>query len=105
MQERVDSRSDTRSMFGKSERRNKLQIYRDILSAIYETTMSEGIAKPTRVQQLSNLSYDRLSFYLNQLEAKKMIHIGDTLSLTEEAHAFLKDYQKAKELFERMGLE
>ena len=87
------------------ERRHKLQIYHDILSAIQEESMNEGGAKPTRIQHLSNMSYDKLSRYLDELEAKKMINKADTLSLTEHAREFLKEYEKIKDLIERMGLE
>lgn len=87
------------------ERRHKLQIYYDILSAIQEEAMNEGGAKPTKIQHLSNMSYDKLMRYLDELEAKKMINKADTLSLTEHAREFLKEYEKIKDLIERMGLE
>ncbi len=87
------------------ERRHKLQIYFDILSAIREESMNEGGAKPTRIQHLSNMSYDKLSRYLDELENKKMISKADTLSLTQKGHEFLRDYDKIKDLIERMGLE
>lgn len=67
--------------------------------------MNEGGAKPTRIQHLSNMSYDKLSRYLDELEGKKMILKADTLSLTVKAHEFLRDYDKIKDLIERMGLE
>jgi predicted transcriptional regulator len=67
--------------------------------------MNEGGAKPTRIQHLSNMSYDKLSRYLNELENKKMISKADILSLTEKGHEFLRDYDKIKDLIERMGLE
>jgi len=67
--------------------------------------MNEAGAKPTRIQHLSNMSYDKLSRYLNELESKNMILKTDTLSLTEKGHEFLRDYDKIKDLIERMGLE
>jgi predicted transcriptional regulator len=51
---------------------NKMEIYNDILSAI-NLELINGEAKPTRVQMLSNLAYDKLVRYLNELEGKKMI--------------------------------
>jgi len=89
----------------RKERRHKLQIYHDILSAIREEAMNEGGAKPTRIQHLSNMSYDKLSRYLDELESKKMIIKAEALSLTEHAHEFLREYEKIKDLIERMGLE
>lgn len=55
-----------------------MEIYNDILSAInLELTNGNGEAKPTRVQSLSNLAYDKLVRYLNELEVKKMIMQDD----------------------------
>lgn len=86
------------------ERRHKLRIYYDILCAIQQEGTYEGGAKPTRVQFLCNVSYDRLSHYLNELESQKMINMSDTLSLTEVGLKFLKDYAELRNLTERMGL-
>lgn len=52
---------------------NKMEIYNDILSAIFNLELINGEAKPTRVQTLSNLAYDKLVRYLNEFEGKKMI--------------------------------
>ena len=49
-----------------------MEIYNDILSAI-NLELTNGEAKPTRVQSLCNLAYDKLVRYLNELEVKKMI--------------------------------
>lgn len=89
----------------RKERRHKLQIYYDILSAIQEEATTEEGARPTRIQHLSNMSYDKMMRYLNELETKKMILKADTLSLTDKGREFLRDYGKIKDLIERMGLE
>ena len=49
-----------------------MEIYKDVLSAI-EKELANGKVKPTRVQSLSNLAYDKLTRYLNELENKNMI--------------------------------
>lgn len=67
--------------------------------------MNEDGAKPTRIQHLSNMSYDKLMRYLDELDAKKMINKASTLSLTDQGREFLKQYEKIKDLIERMGLE
>lgn len=82
-----------------------MQIYYDIMSAIQQEAMNEGGAKPTRIQHLSNMSYDKLSRYLDELVNKEMITRADTLLLTEKGKQFLLDYHKIKDLIERMGLE
>ena len=75
-------------------KRNKIEIYNDILSAI-NLELTNGEAKPTRVQTLSNLAYDKLVRYLNELEGKKMI-MRDPLQITEKGRDFLQDYDRIK---------
>ncbi len=71
--------------------RNKSQIYNDILNAInLESNDGEG-AKPTRVQIISNLAYDKFVRYLNELESKEMI-LQDPLRITEKGRDFLQGY-------------
>ena len=86
-------------------KRNKMEIYNDILSAInLELTNGNGEAKPTRVQSLSNLAYDKLVRYLNELEVKKMI-IQDPLQITEKGRDFLQDYDRIKGFLNNMGIK
>ncbi len=87
------------------KRRDKIQIYYEILSAIEQEAVHEGGAKPTRIQHLANMSYDKLARYLDELQAKGMIYKVGNLSLTEKGHKFLQEYQKIEDLVERMGLE
>jgi predicted transcriptional regulator len=65
-----------------------MEIYNDILSAI-NLELTNGEAKPTRVQILSNLAYDKLVRYLNELEGKKMI-MQDPLQITEKVEIFCR---------------
>jgi predicted transcriptional regulator len=65
-----------------------MEIYNDILSAV-NLELSNGEAKPTRVQILSNLAYDKLVRYLNELEGKKMI-MQDPLQTTEKGRIFCR---------------
>jgi len=46
-----------------------------------------GEAKPTRVQSLSNLAYDKLMRYLAELERKTMI-TQNPLVITDRGHDF-----------------
>ncbi|MDQ3977398.1 MAG: winged helix-turn-helix domain-containing protein [Thermoproteota archaeon] len=84
-------------------KRNKMEIYNDILSAI-NLELTNGEAKPTRVQSLSNLAYDKLVRYLNELEGKKMI-IQDPLHITEKGRDFLQDYDRIKGFVLDMGVK
>jgi predicted transcriptional regulator len=68
-------------------KRNKMEICNDILSAI-KAELTNGEAKPTRVQTLSNLAYDKFAKYLNELESKKMKTSNSSLveNFTENLH-------------------
>ena len=80
-----------------------MEIYNDILSAV-NLELSNGEAKPTRVQILSNLAYDKLVRYLNELEGKKMI-MQDPLQITEKGQDFLQDYNRIKGFVLDMGIK
>ena len=80
-----------------------MEIYNDILSAI-NVELTNGEAKPTRVQTLSNLAYDKLVRYLNELEGKEMI-MQDPLQITEKGRDFLQDYDRIKGFVLDMGLK
>ncbi|MDQ3854370.1 MAG: transcriptional regulator [Thermoproteota archaeon] len=84
-------------------KRNKMEIYNDILSAI-NLELTNGEAKPTRVQTLSNLAYDKLVRYLKELEGKKMI-MRDPLQITEKGRDFLQDYDRIKGFVLDMGVK
>ena len=66
--------------------------------------MTNGEAKPTRVQSLSNLAYDKLVRYLDELESKKMI-MQDPLSITEKGYDFLQDYDRIRDFLSAMNLK
>jgi predicted transcriptional regulator len=80
-----------------------MEIYNAILSAI-NLELTNGEAKPTRVQSLCNLAYDKLVKYLNELEVKKMI-IQDPLQITEKGQDFLQDYNRIKGFVLDMGIK
>jgi predicted transcriptional regulator len=84
-------------------KRNKMEICNDILSAI-KAELTNGEAKPTRVQTLSNLAYDKFANYLNELESKKMI-MQNPLDITEKGYDFLQDYDRIREFVSAMGVK
>lgn len=88
---------------GRRDKRNKLQIYHDILDAIKQENI-DGTVKPTRVQFLSNMSYDKLTVYLDDLASKQMI-IKSPLVLADKGHQFLLDYGKINDTIKKLGLE
>lgn len=84
-------------------KRNKMEIYNDILRAI-KLEMTNGEAKPTRVQTLSNLAYDKLARYLDELEGKAMITQAP-LGITEKGRDFLQDYDRIRDFVIEMGVK
>jgi predicted transcriptional regulator len=80
-----------------------MEIYNDILSAI-KVELTNGEAKPTRVQSLSNLAYDKLVRYLGELESKEMI-VQNPLSITEKGHDFLQDYDRIRDFITVMNIK
>ena len=68
------------------------------------TNDEDSVAKPTRVQLRSNLAYDKLARYLDELENKKMI-IQSPLLITEKGRDFLQDYDRISNFIHEMGIK
>ena len=86
-------------------RRIKLQLYNDILKAITDeiTTKDKKKKKTTRVQLRSNLVYDKLARYLDELESKNMIlQFG---LITDKGRDFLQDYDRISSFVLEMGIK
>ncbi|HEV2226211.1 MAG TPA: winged helix-turn-helix domain-containing protein [Nitrososphaerales archaeon] len=84
-------------------KRNKLEIYNDILSAI-KLELTDGEAKTTKIQVKSNLAYDKLMRYLGELEGKLMI-TQNPLMITEKGRDFLQDYDRIRDFLDEMGVK
>jgi predicted transcriptional regulator len=80
-----------------------MEIYNDILTAI-KMELRNGEAKPTRVQSLSNLAYDKLVRHLGELESKKMI-MQNPLRITEKGYDFLQDYDRIRDFVTAMNIK
>ncbi len=91
---------------GRSEgARSKLKIYMDILRAIEE----EGETIPTHILYRANLSHDRLTAYVGDLEQRGLIAEatrGDSkvYTLTPEGRKFLKELKKAEAFLSGFGI-
>lgn len=81
-------------------------MYNDILKAIVDeiTHDDDNVAKPTRVQLRSNLAYDKLARYLDELENKRMI-LQSPLFITEKGKDFLQDYDRISNFILEMGIK
>ena len=84
------------------ERRNKLEIYNDILIAIRDESQN-GEVKPTRVQLRCNLSYDKFSNYLEELRRKDLI--TNSLAITPKGQKLLQDYERISQFIKKMQLD
>ena len=80
-----------------------MEIYNDVLIAI-KLELISGEARPTRVQSLSNLAYDKLTRYLSELEDRQMI-TQNPLGITEKGRDFLQDYDRIKDFLSEMGVK
>jgi predicted transcriptional regulator len=86
-----------------------MELYHDILKGILDELVDSEIGngnskvKPTRVQLRSNLAYDKLVKYLNELESNKMI-IKDPLQITPKGRDFLRDFNRIASFLMEMGI-
>jgi predicted transcriptional regulator len=90
----------------KQEKRHKLQLFYAILCAIEEDVTINQIARPTRVQHHSRLSYDKMMNHLMELEEKEMIYRTSEglVSITSKGKKFIRQYDELINLIESAGL-
>jgi predicted transcriptional regulator len=90
----------------KQEKRHKLQLFYAILCAIEEDVTVNRIARPTRVQHYSRLSYDKMMNHLIELEEKEMIYrtAEGLVSITSKGRRFIRQYDELINLIESAGL-
>ena len=90
----------------KQEKRHKLQLFYAILCAIEEDVTVNRIARPTRVQHYSRLSYDKMMNHLIELEQKEMIYrtTDGLVSITSKGRKFIRQYDELINLIESAGL-
>ena len=88
----------------KQEKRHKLQLFYEILCAI-EGTIQNQSARPTLVQHVSRLSYDKMMNHFDELEGRGMIYRDRGLiTITSKGREFTKQYTDLVNLIERVGL-
>ena len=80
------------------ERRSKIQLYFDIVSAIVQDSQNNDSVSPTRIQFKCNTSYDKLTKYLLEMEKRNIIDREKSLSVTDKRMQFHRDYSKINEL-------
>ena len=89
-----------------AEKRNKIRIIHDILIAIQQ---KGGKIKPTHLLYKSNLSYQRMNDYLQELMEKEFVEELQEkekkfYTITEKGDVFLQEYSKIINFTESFGL-
>lgn len=79
-----------------------MEIYHDILIGIERESKTRSLVKRTRVQQYSNLSYDKFSRHLKDMAAKGFV-ILSPLSLTEKGRQFVREYDRIRSFMREIG--
>lgn len=87
----------------KFARRDKMKIYGDILSIIQSET-KKGKIVLTRIQQKTNVPFDRLKTYLSELRELGLIQDESSPKLMEKGQQYLTEYEKVLDFMKRMGL-
>ena len=85
------------------DRRSKIQIFFDIVSAIIDDTQNNESVSPTRIQFKCNTSYDKLTKYLEEMEKKEIIQREKSIAITDKGMQFHKDYSRINELINNLN--
>jgi predicted transcriptional regulator len=83
-------------------KRSKLQIYFDVLSAILVEKQDNSEISKTRLQHKSNTSYDKLLKYLDEMSEKGLIKLENEIDTTEMGVKFHQDYSAVNELIDEI---
>ncbi len=86
------------------ERRDRAQIYAEILEKIHNTSLSGEKPTVTRIQTGVNVPFVRFKEYTDDMHKKGLIVIEPNISITEEGMKYLEDYKKVREFLNRFGL-
>jgi predicted transcriptional regulator len=84
------------------ERRDKLKIYGDLLSALNSDSGAKKIVL-SQVQTKANLPFDRLKIYITELKDLGLVE-KDTLKLTEKGKHYLREYKRVLIFMKSMGI-
>jgi predicted transcriptional regulator len=90
----------------KVEKRNKYQIYFDILVLLYNEIDEGGRVSPTRVAHRANLPYDRFRKALENLIQLGMVsNVGEELVVTEKGLEYVREFKRMNDFLRRMGFQ
>jgi predicted transcriptional regulator len=80
-----------------------LEIFNDILNAVQQESI-DGEVYNTRIAQRCNMSYDKMTRYIEALKKKNLIQ-NFPLTITDKGKRFLQDYEKIKDFQVKMKIE
>ena len=88
------------------KKRNRLQVIYDILNVIREKS---GRIKPTHILYKSNLSYQMMEDYLDELKLKQFIvkqktKTGKTYIITDKGIKYIQEYSTINNFMDAFGL-
>jgi predicted transcriptional regulator len=84
-------------------RRDKLKIYGDLLTILYNEREKESIVM-TKVQTQLQVPYDRLKRYIRELCELGLIDDEVSLNVTEKGMEYLREYRKILAFMRKIGL-
>ena len=84
-------------------RRDRLKIYMDILLTTRDESKKQKTVI-TRIQQKSNVPFDRFVTYLSELKDLGLIQNEASPELTEKGVQFVIEYERVLDFMKRMGL-
>ncbi len=85
-------------------KRDRPQIFAEILDAIIEETRVQGDVKITRIQSKVYVPFDRFKEYLAEMREKGLLDEA-SLKVTEKGLKYLEQYKLVKAFLERFGLD
>jgi predicted transcriptional regulator len=88
----------------KAEKRNKFQIYFDVLDMLCDEMSEHDKVSPTRVAHKANLPYDRFQRALEHLIRLGMVsNVGEELAVTEKGLEYVREFKRINDFLRRMG--
>ena len=87
----------------KLPRRDKLKIYGDLLFFLYSESKKEKVVL-THIQLKTNVPFDRLKRYVDELKELGLILDEPSLTLRDKGRQYLREYETVLDFMKRMGL-
>ena len=95
------------SLLNRRSKRGKVQVYGDILKAIYDEALKYGNARLTRVQWRAKVPCNRFRRYMSMLTGSGLVKVVERngvqgIELTEKGFHYLNHYMSVKPFLARL---